>query len=252
MRLHPCFVRKRVRFDRAAEFLAACASGDTEEAGVMLEEAEDASRGGGDPGPDIACIDGSMEIVTFLLDHGADVNQVDSEGWTPLHVASSCGYPDIAKFLLQQGASLSAVNCDGDVPLDIAPDESTESVLQDYTLKQGVDLEAAKRREEEQIMTDARTWLTDGLPADVRHPKTGASPLHGEACRILAEQLCNMEARSNGGQTPFDVADESVEELLEELLRAGHVGALWVEKRRSRFSGQLAARALRVAVSPAD
>ncbi|KAM9769800.1 protein phosphatase 1 regulatory subunit 12C [Menidia menidia] len=265
--------RKRVRFDRAAEFLAACASGDTEEAGVMLEEAEDASRGGGDPGPDIvncsnadgitalhqACIDGSMEIVTFLLDHGADVNQVDSEGWTPLHVASSCGYPDIAKFLLQQGASLSAVNCDGDVPLDIAPDESTESVLQDYTLKQGVDLEAAKRREEEQIMTDARTWLTDGLPADVRHPKTGASPLHvaaakgyiealkilcqcgldvsatdfdgwtplhaaahwgqGEACRILAEQLCNMEARSNGGQTPFDVADESVEELLEELSR---------------------------------
>lgn len=52
----------------------------------------------------------------------------------------------------------------------------------------------------------------------------GWTPLHAaahwgqeEACRILAEQLCNMEARSNGGQTPFDVADESVAELLEEL-----------------------------------
>lgn len=40
-------------------------------------------------------------------------------------------------FLLQCGASLSAVNCDGDVPLDIAPDETTESLLQDYTRRQG-------------------------------------------------------------------------------------------------------------------
>uniref|UniRef100_A0A3Q1EAK8 Protein phosphatase 1, regulatory subunit 12C n=1 Tax=Acanthochromis polyacanthus TaxID=80966 RepID=A0A3Q1EAK8_9TELE len=263
--------RKRVRFDSAAEFLAACASGDTEEAQVMLEEAKDTKRRNGDDEADIincsnadgitalhqACIDGSMEMVTFLFERGASVNQVDSEGWTPLHVAASCGYPDIADFLLQQGASLSAVNCDGDVPLDIALDETTESLLQDYTQRQGVDLDAAKRLEEEQIMTDARTWLTEGPPADVQHPKTGATPLHvaaakgylealkilcqcgldvsaidfdgwtplhaaahwgqGEACRILAEQLCNMEARSNAGQTPFDVADESVEELLEEL-----------------------------------
>uniref|UniRef100_A0A665UYK1 Protein phosphatase 1 regulatory subunit n=1 Tax=Echeneis naucrates TaxID=173247 RepID=A0A665UYK1_ECHNA len=263
--------RKTVRFDRAAEFLAACASGDTEEAKVMLKEAKDTKLRNGEDGAEIincsnadgitalhqACIDGSMEMVTFLLEHGANVNQVDSEGWTPLHVAASCGYSDITDFLLQQGASLSAVNCDGDVPMDIALDETTESLLQDYTLRQGVDLEAAKRLEEEQIMRDARAWLTEGPPPDVQHPKTGATPLHvaaakgylealkilcqcgldvsamdfdgwtplhaaahwgqGEACRILAERLCNMESRSNAGQTPFDVADESVEELLEEL-----------------------------------
>ncbi|XP_074549498.1 protein phosphatase 1 regulatory subunit 12C isoform X2 [Halichoeres trimaculatus] len=263
--------RKSVRFDSAAEFLAACASGDTDEAQVMLQEARETKLRNREDAADIincsnadgitalhqACIDGSMEIVSFLLDNGANVNQVDSEGWTPLHVAASCGYPDIAEFLLQKGASLSAVNCDGDVPLDIVLDETTESLLQDYTLKQGVDLEAAKRREEEQIMTDARTWLNEGLPSDIRHPKTGATPLHvaaakgyiealkilcqcgldvsavdfdgwtplhaaahwgqGDACRVLAEQLCNMEARSNAGQTPFDIADESVEELLEEL-----------------------------------
>lgn len=33
--------RKRVRFDRAAEFLATCASGDTEEAQLMLKEAKE-------------------------------------------------------------------------------------------------------------------------------------------------------------------------------------------------------------------
>lgn len=263
--------RKRVRFDRAAEFLAACASGDTKEARAMLEEVKateneddatdivNCSNADGITALHQACIDGSMDTVTFLWEHGASVNQVDNEGWTPLHVAASCGYPEIADFLLQKGASLSAVNCDGDVPADIALDETTETLLQDHTLRQGLDLDAVKRFEEEQMMSDARTWLTEGAPTDVRNPKTGATPLHvaaakgylealkilcqcgldvsavdldgwtplhaaahwgqGEACCILAEQLCNMEARSNGGQTPFDVADESVEELLEELLQ---------------------------------
>ena len=34
-------VRGRVRFDRAAEFLAACASGDTDEAREMLKDARE-------------------------------------------------------------------------------------------------------------------------------------------------------------------------------------------------------------------
>lgn len=46
-----------------------------------------------------ACIDGSVEMVSFLVEHGASVNQADSEGWTPLHVAASCGYPDIAEWV---------------------------------------------------------------------------------------------------------------------------------------------------------
>ncbi|XP_030637932.1 protein phosphatase 1 regulatory subunit 12C [Chanos chanos] len=256
--------RRRVRFERTAEFLAICASGDTEEAQEMLKEAKEkkqdvinCSNADGITALHQACIDGSLEVVEFLLAQGADINQVDSEGWTPLHVAATCGNLEITKFLLEQGASLTAVNCDGDVPLDIAEDEATEVLLQEHTTKQGVDLEAAKRAEEEQIMTDARAWLTEGLPADLRHPKTGATPLHvsaakgyleaiklmcqcgldvsakdndgwtplhaaahwgqGDACRILAEQLCDMEARSNAGQTPFDVADENVASLLEEL-----------------------------------
>ena len=52
-----------------------------------------------------------------------------------------------------------------------------------------MDVESAKRLEEEQIMTDARTWLKDGLPPDVRNPKTGATPLHVAAAKGYLEAL---------------------------------------------------------------
>uniref|UniRef100_A0A3B3S6F2 Protein phosphatase 1, regulatory subunit 12C n=1 Tax=Paramormyrops kingsleyae TaxID=1676925 RepID=A0A3B3S6F2_9TELE len=262
---------RRVRFERTAEFLAACASGDADEASEMLrdtggkkENPEEGSGGivnstnaDGITALHQACIDGSTEMVVFLLEHGASINQADNEGWTPLHVAASCGNLEITDFLLQNGADVCKVNCDGDVPLDIAEDEDTEALLRQHTLQRGIDVATVKREEEEHLMRDARTWLSEGLPSDLRHPKTGATPLHvaaakgyievikllchcgmdvsltdtdgwtafhaaahwgqGEACRILAEHLCNMEARSNAGQTPFDVADESMKVLLEEL-----------------------------------
>lgn len=53
----------------------------------------------------------------------------------------------------------------------------------------GVDLEAAKRMEEEQIMSDARTWLNEGPPSDVQHPRTGATPLHVAAAKGYVEAL---------------------------------------------------------------
>ena len=53
----------------------------------------------------------------------------------------------------------------------------------------GVDVEAAKRVEEEEIMKDARAWLTEGLPSELRHPKTGATPLHVAAAKGYLEAI---------------------------------------------------------------
>lgn len=50
-------------------------------------------------------------------------------------------------------------------------------------------MEAAKRKEEEQMMSDAMMWLNDGPPADLRHPRTGATPLHVAAAKGYMEAL---------------------------------------------------------------
>lgn len=49
------------------------------------------------PASSQACIDDNVDMVTFLVEHGAGINQPDNEGWIPLHAAASCGYLDIAE-----------------------------------------------------------------------------------------------------------------------------------------------------------
>ncbi|XP_068097354.1 protein phosphatase 1 regulatory subunit 12C isoform X9 [Hyperolius riggenbachi] len=253
---------RAVRFERAAEFLAACAGGDLLEAEEMLrgedgKEIIDSTNTDGISALHQACIDENLEVVEFLVNHRANVNQADNEGWTPLHVAASCGYMEIAEYLLKHSANIAAVNSDGDVPLDIAEDDCMETLLRAEIEKRGIDIDVAKREEEEVMLQDARQWLNAGKLEDIRHPKTGASALHvaaakgyievmrlllqanfdpnardkdgwtplhaaahwgvEEACRLLVEHFCDMNAINNVGQRPSDVADEDIVGLLEEL-----------------------------------
>lgn len=39
-------------------------------------------------------------MVEFLVEHGADVDVCDNEGWTPLHATASCGFTEIARSVI--------------------------------------------------------------------------------------------------------------------------------------------------------
>ncbi|NXP45137.1 MYPT2 phosphatase, partial [Heliornis fulica] len=204
-----------------------------------------------------ACIDENLDMVKFLVENGANVNQQDNEGWTPLHAVASCGYLNIAEYLISHGANVAAVNSEGEVPSDIAEEAAMKDLLLEQVKKQGVDLDLARKEEEQQMLQDARQWLNSGRIEDVKQPRTGATALHvaaakgysevmrlliqagfnlnvqdndgwtplhaaahwgvKEACSILAEALCDMDIRNKLGQTPFDVADEGLVEHLETL-----------------------------------
>ncbi|XP_049617505.1 protein phosphatase 1 regulatory subunit 12A isoform X3 [Syngnathus scovelli] len=204
-----------------------------------------------------ACIDDNPDMVTFLVTQGASINQPDNEGWIPLHAAASCGYLSIAEYLISQGASVGVVNSEGETPLDIAEEEAMKELLQNEINRQGVDIEAARKEEERVMLRDARQWVNSGQIQDIRHAKSGGTALHvaaakgyvevlklliqagydvnikdyddwtplhaaahwgkEEACRILVENLCDMDVINKMGQTPFDVSDEDVLGYLEEL-----------------------------------
>ncbi|XP_034978793.2 protein phosphatase 1 regulatory subunit 12B isoform X1 [Zootoca vivipara] len=249
----------RVRFEDGAVFLAACSSGDTEEVKRLLARGARLNTANVDGLTALhqACIDENLDMVKFLLEYGANVNQQDNEGWTPLHAVASCGYLNIAEYLISHGANVAAVNSEGEVPSDLAEEAAMKDLLLEQVKKQGLDLDQARKAEEQQMLQDARQWLNRRKIEDRKQPRTGATALHvasakgysevmrlliqagydvnvqdndgwtplhaaahwgvKEACSILAEALCDMDTRNKLGQTPFDVADEGLVEHLEML-----------------------------------
>ncbi|GCB67927.1 hypothetical protein scyTo_0010321 [Scyliorhinus torazame] len=168
-------------------------------------------------------------MVTFLLEHGANVNQPDNEGWTALHAAASCGFMEITQYLIQQRANVAAVNSEGELPIDIAQGEAMEKLLKGVIKKQGIDVEVARKEEEQRMVQDARQWLNRGKMEDIRHPKTGASALHVaaakgylEVMKLLIQAGFNINSLDNDGWTPLHAAShwgkEEVCRLLVESL----------------------------------
>nr|XP_048682660.1 protein phosphatase 1 regulatory subunit 12B isoform X4 [Caretta caretta] len=255
----------RVRFEEGAVFLAACSSGDAEEVKRLLARGARVNTANVDGLTALhqACIDENLDMVKFLVENGASVNQQDNEGWTPLHAVASCGYLNIAEYLLRHGANVAAVNSEGEVPSDLAEEAAMKDLLLEQVKKQGVDLDLARKEEEQQMLQDARQWLNCGKLEDIKQPRSGATALHvaaakgytevmrlliqagfnlnvqdndgwtplhaaahwgvKEACTILAEALCDMDIRNKLGQTPFDVADEGLVEHLEMLQKKQNV-----------------------------
>ncbi|XP_057185678.1 protein phosphatase 1 regulatory subunit 12A isoform X2 [Triplophysa rosa] len=203
-----------------------------------------------------ACIDENAEMVQFLVESGSNVNRGDNEGWTPLHAAASCGFVQITKYLIEHGARVGAVNSEGELPLDVATEDAMERLLKAEINKQGIDVEQA-RREEERVMLQDATAVMAGTGCLVPHQNMQATALHvaaakgyievlkvllqclvdvdsqdsdgwtalhaaahwgqEEACNLLVEHMCDMSAVNIVGQTPLDVADENLVEVLEEL-----------------------------------
>src|SRR6266850_378053 len=81
-----------------------------------------------------------LAVIGFLLEHGAEVDALDSDNLTPLHVAAHHGSVKAAQLLLEHGASLHLQNNEGRTPVQVAEtrgdDEFTELLLEHLQNKQ--------------------------------------------------------------------------------------------------------------------
>jgi len=121
------------------------------------------------------------------LDHRADLDFRDREGWTPLHLASRYGHPDIVQLLLYHGTDVDVVrSADDRTPLHLAS--------------------LFGRRAVAQVLLD-RSAKVDAHQADGWTPLHLASTNgHLDVVMLLIQYGATVDYRNNKEETPLDRA----------------------------------------------
>ncbi len=133
--------------------------------------------------------EGHTEVAKLLIEHGADVNALGVDKWTPLHFASRFGHLDVAKRLLDHQADSNSKIRDGWTSLHLA---------------------AANRRIE-----IARILLESDAEVNARSDE-GSTPLHEasrgrelDIVRLLLGHSADVRVRDKGRDTPLHLAASS-------------------------------------------
>ena len=136
------------------------------------------------PNEDSGTVEEAFEAVKVALELGADVNQANKAGDTPLHGAAWRAANDIIQLLVDRGARLDARNKSGMTPLQIANGEEEGRVANINIRPWAVDLLVKLMRER-------------GVPIEMKSAEG----------RFAFEKQKTIEGRR--GQSPNDVPDAS-------------------------------------------
>ena len=161
------------------------------------------AQGGNEETPLHAAVCGeNVDILSLLLEHGADVDGRSMSGNTALHRASRSRRSEnleAGKCLLDHGADINARNVGGYIPLIYAA--------------YGENVEFARML----LERGART---------IDHDDSGQTSLHWavrggriQAVRLILEHGADVNARNNAGKTPFQYAEQ--QEISQLLLEYG-------------------------------
>ncbi|UYV79819.1 PPP1R16B [Cordylochernes scorpioides] len=207
----------RVRFDSGVMLLEAAARGDVEEVRrlLLLGVSPDSTNEDGLTALHQCCIDASEPILRVLLEFGANVNAQDSERWTPLHAAATCGHLKLVALLVERGADLLAVNADGNMPYDICEDEATLDLIESEMAKKGITqalIDQVRATTEREMLADMKWLLENGLNLEYKDTQ-GATPLHVAAANgyvsvveFLLQQGVAVDAADRDNWQPIHAA----------------------------------------------
>ena len=170
-----------------------------------------------------ACKKGDFERVKELVENEKmDVNAKNKFGETPLHFAAFEGALDVVKYLVAHGAQINAEMFQDDTPLDYAIEANKEEVMK-YLVAQGGQYSiAGKRFDESELHITCRQKgtfshiqkLVEEKNMDVNVTnKFGDTPLHYVCLRgdlpvvmYLLGHGAEMNAQNKFGETPLDYA----------------------------------------------
>src|SRR5260221_9690329 len=91
---------------------------------------------------DQASVDGHVDLLWFLVEHGTDATVKDDNGSTPLHQVSFRSYVELARFLVEHGADVAVRDNDRSTPLHRASARSHVERARFLLVKHGADVSA--------------------------------------------------------------------------------------------------------------
>ena len=169
------------------------------------------------------------DVARLLLERGTDVNVLDGDNKTPLHVAARYGTVGVVSVLLEHGANVGAKDKEGCTPLHIAARNGTVEVVSvllehganlEAESKEGTPLHAAARYGKVEV---ASVLLEHG--ANVEAEGKEGTPLHTavrnrrvEVVSVLLEHGANVSAENKEGSAPFQIASAKGRTEIVELL----------------------------------
>ncbi|XP_071572585.1 uncharacterized protein [Temnothorax nylanderi] len=165
----------------------------------------------------IAASNGDIQAVQRLLKDGADANDKDIDGRTPLHYAVNSGQASVVNFLLENGADVTQVTNKGNTPLHTATSKGYKEIVE--VLLQRVSHDKLNN------FINAKTGAS------------GATSLHVAAkngfldvTKSLLKRGAIYNIKNNEGKTPLDLSkDQNVNDLLklvEEMFKDAKNGNL--------------------------
>ena len=145
---------------------------------------------------------GNADVVQNLLDHGADVNAKNDDGYTPWSMAVSSGYPNIANLLKNRGSKPSGKFVDKDVAFRLAATRDRLEAAQ-RLLAQGADINSR---------SDSRGRR--GLTVLMENAYTGKY----DTVKFLLEKGADVHARDRSGNTALKYATQKKHDAVRKLL----------------------------------
>ncbi|XP_015483642.1 ankyrin repeat domain-containing protein 26-like isoform X6 [Parus major] len=143
------------------------------------------------------------KCVAILLERGADPNLADADGNTALHLAVLPGNTTVAGLLLEHNANIDAQNKEGFTPLILAVSEHHEEVVE-FLLKKGADVHARDQCERTPLMTAASGGELNLIKVLLRY---GADVSHKDTNGWTAEDYAVIHGYSSLSKQLAEYAD---------------------------------------------
>ncbi|XP_030849660.1 ankyrin-3-like [Strongylocentrotus purpuratus] len=154
---------------------------------------------------------GHLDITKGLLNHGAEIDATDNDGWTPLHIAAQNGHIDVMKCLLQQHADVTKVTKKGSSALHLSAANGHTDVTR-YLLEHGAEVNLRKPGKTA-LQLAAEQDQVQGIGSDTRcaegqkHPSSPNSHVDTEG--LTEDEKKVVGQHTEKGCTPVHLATQN-------------------------------------------